>query len=54
MAAAGAPPTGECPQERPGMSKKNNMKKHFQPFTLAVLYTRVPSDRQDLDLSVSA
>ena len=29
-------------------------KKHLQPLTLAALYARVSSDRQDVDLSVSA
>ena len=29
-------------------------KKHLQPLTLAALYVRVSSDRQDVDLSVSA
>ena len=30
------------------------MKKHLQPLTPAALYARVSSDRQDVDLSVSA
>ena len=30
------------------------MKKQLQPLTPAALYARVPSDRQDVDLSVSA
>ena len=30
------------------------MKKHLQLLTLAALYARVSSDRQDVDLSVSA
>ena len=30
------------------------MKKHLQPLTLAALYARVSSERQDVDLSVSA
>ena len=30
------------------------MKKQFQPLTLAALYARVSSDRQDVDLSVAA
>ena len=30
------------------------MKRHPQPFTPAALYARVSSDRQDVDLSVSA
>ena len=30
------------------------MKKHLQPLTTAALYARVSSDRQDVDLSVSA
>ena len=30
------------------------MKKQFQPLTPAVLYARVSSDRQDVDLSVAA
>ena len=30
------------------------MKKHLQPLTPAELYARVSSDRQDVDLSVSA
>ncbi len=30
------------------------MKKRLQPLTPAALYTRVSSDRQDVDLSVSA
>ena len=30
------------------------MKKHMQPLTPAALYARVSSDRQDVDLSVSA
>ena len=30
------------------------MKKHLQPLTLAALYARVSSDRQDVDLSVAA
>ena len=30
------------------------MKKHLQPLTPAALYTRVSSDRQDVDLSVAA
>ena len=30
------------------------MKKHLQPLTPAALYSRVSSDRQDVDLSVSA
>ena len=30
------------------------MKKHLQPLTSAALYARVSSDRQDVDLSVSA
>ena len=30
------------------------MKKHPQPLTPAPLYARVSSDRQDVDLSVSA
>ena len=29
-------------------------KKHLQPLTPAALYARVSSDRQDVDLSVSA
>ena len=29
-------------------------KKHLQPITAAALYARVSSDRQDVDLSVSA
>ena len=29
-------------------------KKHIQPLTPAALYARVSSDRQDVDLSVSA
>ena len=34
--------------------KEDNMKKHLQPPTPAALYARVSSDRQDVDLSVSA
>ena len=30
------------------------MKKHLQPLTPAAFYARVSSDRQDVDLSVSA
>ena len=30
------------------------MKKHLQPLTPGALYARVSSDRQDVDLSVSA
>ena len=30
------------------------MKNHLQPLSPAALYARVPSDRQDVDLSVSA
>ncbi len=30
------------------------MKKHLQPLTPAALYARVSSERQDVDLSVSA
>ena len=30
------------------------MKKHLQPLTPAALYARVSSDRQDVDLSLSA
>ena len=30
------------------------MKKHLQPLTPAALYARVFSERQDVDLSVSA
>ena len=30
------------------------MKEHLQPLTPAALYARVSSDRQDVDLSVSA
>ena len=30
------------------------MKKHLQPLTPATLYARVSSDRQDVDLFVSA
>ena len=34
--------------------REDNMKKHLQPLTPAALYARVSSDRQDVDLSVSA
>ena len=34
--------------------KEDRMKKHLQPLTPAALYARVSSDRQDVDLSVSA
>ena len=34
--------------------KEDRMKKHLQPLTPAALYARVSSDRQNVDLSVSA
>ncbi len=35
-------------------TKEDSLKKHLQPLTPAALYARVSSDRQDVDLSVSA
>ena len=35
-------------------TKEDSMKKHLQTLTPAALYARVSSDRQDVDLSVSA
>ena len=37
-----------------GIAKEDSMKNHLQPLTPAALYARVSSDRQDVDLSVSA
>ena len=49
-------PVRETPRSscRTGRFKEDNMKKHLQPLTPAALYARVSSDRQDVDLSVSA
>ena len=33
---------------------EDSMKRHLQPLTLAALYARVSSDRQDVDVSVAA
>ena len=54
MAAAGAPPTGRGPQERPGVSKEDMSMTQHTDYTPAALYARVSSDRQDVDLSVAA
>ena len=40
--------------EGQAIQKEDSMKKHLQPLTPAALYARVSSDRQDVDLSVSA
>ena len=41
--------------ERQTIAEEDSMKKkHLQPLTSAALYARVSSDRQDVDLSVSA
>ena len=54
MTLAGAPPTGEGPQERAGMSKQDTPKNQHTDYTPVALYARVSSDRQDVDLSVAA
>ncbi len=40
--------------EGQAIQKEGSMKKNLQPLTPAALYARVSSDRQDVDLSVSA
>ena len=54
VAAAGAPPTGRGPPKRPGMSKEDAPMNDKTDYTPAALYARVSSDRQDVDLSISA
>ena len=49
-----APPTGEGPPERPGMSKEDAPMNQNTDYTPVALYARVSSDRQDVDLSISA
>ena len=41
-------------EEAQAFAEEDSMKKHLQPLTPAALYARVSSDRQDVDLSVSA
>ena len=41
-------------EEAQAFAEEDSIKKHLQPLTPAALYARVSSDRQDVDLSVSA